>query len=421
MQHLIPDTELERLRAAILALANTPYGRLQETAALSQPYIGNITLLPIHSVAQMLAARAYTAEKALLASRLKPGEPSEDPEPGHSESMILVQRVEAFGNQKRAKRALGKDEVPKASTSSALEIDQGDTVSTVTEKLVDHYKIPAPQIRLWVMARRLNQTIRPETMLRGTDATKTIEAIRKQMTKDQSPELCLYLELLPPRPEIRTPIADAEQILLFFKYFNIAKQTISGAFKVSISKKTLVSRLRTVACERMRWPLQTPVMLYEEVKPGQIDTMPSSATNARTLEERSLKTGDIICFYASKTPEECTALAEQGLCANAIQWYKLIQHKVAIHFEPLASVDHTQGSFELNLRMDMSLDELNIALAKRLYHDATKIRLYSADALGYPNEWDPFQTMQSLVQPLCDMPQPALVFYELLDVDIADL
>ncbi|KAG8860150.1 hypothetical protein FRB96_004173 [Tulasnella sp. 330] len=367
MQHLIPDTELERLRAAILALANTPYGRLQETAALSQPYIGNITLLPIHSVAQMLAARAYTAEKALLASRLKPGEPSEDPEPGHSESMIVVQRVEAFGNQKRAKRALGKDEVPKASTSSALEIDQGDTVSTVTEKLVDHYKIPAPQIRLWVMARRLNQTIRPETMLRGTDAAKTIEAIRKQMTKDQSPELCLYLELLPPRPEIRTPIADAEQILLFFKYFNIAKQTISGAFKVSISKKTLVSRLRTVACERMRWPLQTPVMLYE------------------------------------------------GLCANAIQWYKLIQHKVAIHFEPLASVDHTQGSFELNLRMDMSLDEV------RLYHDATKIRLYSADALGYPNEWDPFQTMQSLVQPLCDMPQPALVFYELLDVDIADL
>jgi ubiquitin carboxyl-terminal hydrolase 7 len=53
------------------------------------------------------------------------------------------------------------------------------------------------------------------------------------------------------------------KILIFLKYFDLSKQTLSGIGKVYIKKDDKVAALVIVINEMMLWPSSTPLKLYE--------------------------------------------------------------------------------------------------------------------------------------------------------------
>jgi len=52
-------------------------------------------------------------------------------------------------------------------------------------------------------------------------------------------------------------------IIIFFKYFDIMKQSLFGIGKIHIPKDEKVSDLIPIINERMKWAPGTPLELYE--------------------------------------------------------------------------------------------------------------------------------------------------------------
>ena len=73
-------------------------------------------------------------------------------------------------------------------------------------------------------------------------------------------DLRLYLDVIgdPTRPEI-PPGA----IMIFLKHFDTSKQTLYGVGKAYVMRSSKVGDLVGLIDERMRWPANTPVKLYE--------------------------------------------------------------------------------------------------------------------------------------------------------------
>ena len=60
------------------------------------------------------------------------------------------------------------------------------------------------------------------------------------------------------------PFADLNgHAMIFLKHFDVDNQTLFGVTKHYISRTSKVGDLCGVICERMKWPPQTAVKLYE--------------------------------------------------------------------------------------------------------------------------------------------------------------
>jgi len=51
--------------------------------------------------------------------------------------------------------------------------------------------------------------------------------------------------------------------MVFLKYFDVQKQTLTGVCKTYVHRNTKVGDLSVVITEKMRWAPSTPLRLYE--------------------------------------------------------------------------------------------------------------------------------------------------------------
>ncbi|KAG9002279.1 hypothetical protein FRB94_004021 [Tulasnella sp. JGI-2019a] len=128
-----------------------------------------------------------------------------------------------------------------------------DLFTSFRDRLADHFKIPAQNIRFWILNARENKTRRPGTLIRDEDLELLLGTIRRKKAGSQA-DLCLYLKLLPESTRRGIAAPPPNQRLLSFKYFNAEEQTITGAFKVLVDVELAISHLCDIICKRMRWP-----------------------------------------------------------------------------------------------------------------------------------------------------------------------
>ena len=232
-------------------------------------------------------------------------------------------------------------------------------------------KLDPSHVRLWAMVNRQNKTVRPDVPL-DEDSDITMEQIREKHAS-KSADLRIWLELsdeiglaeseIPssniinslndtqstnlttPNTQIEnqansavsekqimfpTASPTSNNMLIFLKYFDPSRQVLQGATYTYVSRFDKVQELVPFINEFMSWSSDTPVNLYEEIKPSMIEAMKLKST----FHQSEIQNGDIICFERALSEAEMNNVTAQGGVATAMNYYEFLDNRVVLSFKP---------------------------------------------------------------------------------------
>ncbi|EXX70710.1 Ubp15p [Rhizophagus irregularis DAOM 197198w] len=196
----------------------------------------------------------------------------------------------------------------------------------------------------------------------------------------QEDEMKLYMEVADKKFNGKTLLSSIKEnisILIFLKYFDPDTQTLEGLGQLYVRRFDKSSNYIHTLCKKKNFPLDTPLKLYEEIKPNMIDEIDLRFT----FQRLELQNGDIICFQKNLTEKEIQEHIEAGRIHSIPQFYE-----------------------------SLSLHTVAEAVAFHLNIDLLKIR--------FEKPYDPIE--QTANRALLDMIRKPKVYYEILDGDIIE-
>lgn len=284
-------------------------------------------------------------------------------------------------------------------------------------KLAQQFGLDENAMRLWVLVNRQNKTVRPDTVVPENDANLTLETVRDRMASRQN-DLRLYLEMM--TPETAAEKAQGN-IMIFLKYFDVSRQTLTGVGRVYVNKNMKVSDLVPTINQQMLWPPTVQLRLYEEIKQGMIEQMKMKAT----FQQSEIQDGDVICFQTEISEKDAHDYEAQSLYSNPIQFYDFLQNQIKVLFKPRFDDVDYKGEYEITLSKKMTYDMMAAKFGERLKHDPLKLRFTTANGPnGTPKtilKRTANQTVNEIVSPSYIQGQASLLYYEMLDVSIVEL
>lgn len=115
-----------------------------------------------------------------------------------------------------------------------------------------------------------------------------------QNTQYGTSEVKLFLET-PPKGETKLPVLDDNQLLLFFKQYDPATESLTYAGHAFASKHAKVASLFPMLRARGGFDDDQDVLVFEEVK-FEPDVMCNQLDPLALLGQMDLEHGDILCF-----------------------------------------------------------------------------------------------------------------------------
>ncbi|TPX38452.1 hypothetical protein SeMB42_g06732 [Synchytrium endobioticum] len=315
-------------------------------------------------------------------------------------------------------------------------VRKDEIFGTFKATICEQMQLAPERVRLWTMVGRQNKTLRPDAPIPETEYDQTLECIREKYSKAQ-PELRLYLEQ--PDPEIlhthpKGPYflpRDPSHIVIFLKYYDPKKQKMEYAGKLTVRSKMMkIADLSPILCERVDLPPNTPLKLFEEVKPTMIDTLKSKIT----FVQAELGDGDILCYQKELTEHDIKELPDANL-ATPPSYFESVLNRITVSFRPKTvgkdvlmvkdAKDRGPGEFELVLSKKMGYDTVAQKVAHKLGRiDPMKIR-FSSNAASSPSKQiikrTTGLTLQEMLPPQYPVPVSPILLYEILDISITEL
>jgi ubiquitin carboxyl-terminal hydrolase 7 len=128
-----------------------------------------------------------------------------------------------------------------------------------------------------------------------------MDTVRNNMAA-RATDLRLYLDFNPDHAKFNALHADPnnQPIMIFLKFFDISRQTMTGQGKVFVQKNQKCSDLLGIIQERMGWTNTVPIKLYEEIKAGMIEGLKLK----QTFVQNEIQDGDIISFQVEQSEKE---------------------------------------------------------------------------------------------------------------------
>ncbi|KAI8455154.1 ubiquitin thiolesterase [Phakopsora pachyrhizi] len=275
------------------------------------------------------------------------------------------------------------------------------------------------QIRLWVLVNRQNKTVRPDTVIPEHDPTLTMEVVRDKMAS-KAQDLKLYLEVVDPNQELPPPDSKNGPLMVFVKYFDASGQTLAGVGHFYVDRNQMVSDIIPAINARMNFPENTPLKLYEEIKPGMIDPMKPKAT----FLQSEIQDGDIICFQIELSEKELADLEKQRLYLDPVAFYDFFTNRLLVQFKPRYDDMSITIEFDLLLSKKLTYDLMAARVGEKLQYDPMKLRFTNSHQ-GNPKSVIRRAAAQGCV---ADMIQSSysnapsnLLFYELLEMSIVEI
>ncbi|CAB4397745.1 unnamed protein product [Rhizophagus irregularis] len=200
-------------------------------------------------------------------------------------------------------------------------IQKTKTYDVFKKDISQIFNIPSKQIRFWVLVKRINKTIRPDTPIPESYFNKSMEEIRAKMTPLQN-KLRLYMEETDRRNEkICFPlIEESWNIIVFLKYFDPDTQTLEGLGHLYVREYDKVGDYTKILCERKNLPPDTPLKIYEEIKPNMIEKMDLNFT----FKQLEIQNGDIICFQKVLPHLQTISHIENNRIHDIPKFYRLL-------------------------------------------------------------------------------------------------
>jgi ubiquitin carboxyl-terminal hydrolase 7 len=152
---------------------------------------------------------------------------------------------------------------PEQGVSINLRIRKLATYQELTELIASTTRYNVDQFRIWPMAGRTNNTMRPKALDWESDLGKCVTDVADNC----NPWTC-FLELLPPDSGLSAlpPFQQDRMVLLFFKYYDPTTRQIHYAGHHYALIKRPLADLVPILLQRAGLPPHTQLELYEEVK-----------------------------------------------------------------------------------------------------------------------------------------------------------
>ena len=262
--------------------------------------------------------------------------------------------------------------------------------------VAESQKIPADQLRLWVMVNRQNKTLRPDQPIE--DVNMSMEAayarysVRDRSFRLWAEQATLFENGVPFWPNVTPPNKNDPYILIFLKHFDAEAQTLTGVGHIYLRKQSKVSDMFPLILQKMGWadgatstdkPLTngsttSPVALslYEEIKSSMIEPMKPKST----LQAAEIQDGDIVCFQRQLPESRVSAIASTGAYTDAREFYDYLLNRKRVVFSPRFLTEEHEGIFTLDLSKRMSYEQFSAKVAEHLKVAPTHLRFSTVNA-----------------------------------------
>lgn len=289
----------------------------------------------------------------------------------------------------------GQEDQPADSAADSHRVKKSTTVSAFLDYLAsDVYpSLDRQIIRLWTMAARPNKTYRLSEPIPDSGEIPLEKFLDR---RGKGPiGVDLFLEILSPEmieatkgdssPFFReTDKTLGDRILLFLKFFDPLTQSITGVKTHVVYSKEKTSVLVPVIREAMGWSSDTPVLLWEEIKPFMIDPV----VFENTFFESELVNGDIITFEKEYSKEFLDSHVPADGFRQPAQYYDFLCNRVLLTFrhrsDPEAEKDGiTQHAiepipdFNVWISKTSSYEQMANKLAEHIKVDALHLQFFT--------------------------------------------
>ncbi|KAK7043669.1 ubiquitin-specific protease ubp15 [Paramarasmius palmivorus] len=214
------------------------------------------------------------------------------------------------------------DESSPPSGPITFKAPSNQTYADFKRRISQRFDISVSRFQLWGFVDRRNKTVRPDECIDSLPQSKSLIQTKPWRTFGdalRSITMDFFVFFFDPTTDLAAAKrADKDTVMIFFKYFNPTEKQVRGVgyTYVPLARKIIdfIPRIRKQMC----WAPQTPLTLYEEIKPGMIDFMKPKLSFAQS----EIANGDIICFEIAPSEPEIMDFERRGLRATAIDFYK---------------------------------------------------------------------------------------------------
>ncbi|KAK3819643.1 MAG: ubiquitin carboxyl-terminal hydrolase 5 [Benniella sp.] len=311
-------------------------------------------------------------------------------------------------------------------SGKVFKVKKADKFSTFREMVAATYDRTVDQIRIWVLVKRQNDTIRTDIPIQESDFNTPMEIIKEKHGTRTAAELRFYVEFMDQSSSL--PIANPKlpndgPIMIFLKYYDPYTTKLEGIGRLHVQKTAKVGDIIGTLNERKGFPPNTPLKLCEEIKPTMIEPMKMKST----FQQCEIQGGDIIVFQKDLTPKELGELKDQNAKASIIQYYEYIFNRIIVEFKPKNDEGGTLPTYSIELSRKSTYDQVAAKLAEKLGVDPLHIQFTTTSSpSGLPKN----TLKRSANLPLQEMLVPGhvhlgnqynVLFYEKLDMSIVEL
>ncbi|XP_046460028.1 ubiquitin carboxyl-terminal hydrolase 7-like isoform X2 [Daphnia pulex] len=300
---------------------------------------------------------------------------------------------------------------PEQGVSINLRIRKLATYQELTELIASTTRYNVDQFRIWPMAGRTNNTMRPKALDWESDLGKCVTDVADNC----NPWTC-FLELLPPDSGLSAlpPFQQDRMVLLFFKYYDPTTRQIHYAGHHYALIKRPLADLVPILLQRAGLPPHTQLELYEEVKPGMIDTIEHIDKPLETILEE-LMDGDIIC-YQKYDPE----VMGSQLGTVKKYFYDLL-HRIEVTFCDKTNPLDVTG-FTLSMSEDLGYDQVARLVGDRIGYPPNMLQFFKSQGEGPgPSIRYHWETSLKEMVTSAKVKQPKKLFYLRLTMPITEL
>jgi len=216
------------------------------------------------------------------------------------------------------------------------------------------------------------------------------------------------------------PTEGNSHIMVFLKYFDPDTQTLEGLGHLYIQKFGKVGDYTRILCEKKEFPPDTPLKIYEEIKPNMIEEMKPK----NTFQQSEIQDGDIICFQKALTEKEIQEHMAASRIHSIPHFYESLSLRVVVSFKPKLKDREPKPEFDLVLNKKWTYDQVAGAVALHLNTDPLKLRFTTAHSTsGTPKSVIKrnTNTLSEMLQTAYLSPPAHVLFYEMLDISIVEL
>ena len=278
-----------------------------------------------------------------------------------------------------------------------LKVKKTSTFLEVMKQIGELLELSLDEMRVWSLMTRYNYTVRPYNCVElKENASKTIVEVSKQeaawnifveTTSDLSlsptfdfGSLSLMkqfeLEAEPAKQKLPAYTAN-EEVMIFFKHYDPRTSSLRYVFHMYISKKSTLNAIQERVNKKMRFPPNTDLLFFEEVRISQIKPILVFDKPLDKLAHEELLTGDIYVFQINEKDKLRANLYDLPLVED---YFNDLMLQVDVWFgDKLVANDE---GFSLHLSLKMKYDEFAKMVGEKLEYDPKKIQFFRSATSG---------------------------------------